>query len=88
MPERPSLFDQLWDFFPKTHIWEDSCNRPDDVCSRPYALIHKASRALKSRHLDVSLHGPNAQASYMEIVCIRSTVWKVDVMVHTGQALI
>jgi len=41
------VFDQLWDFFPKTQIWEDSCNRPDDVDSRPDTLIHKASRAFK-----------------------------------------
>jgi hypothetical protein len=31
----------------KTQIWEDSCNRPNDVCSRPDALIHKASRTFK-----------------------------------------
>jgi hypothetical protein len=34
-------------FLSKTQIWEDSCNRPDDVDSRPDALIHKASRAFK-----------------------------------------
>jgi hypothetical protein len=45
--ERHSVFDQLWDFFPKTQIWEDRCNYPDDVDSRPNALIHKASSAFK-----------------------------------------
>jgi hypothetical protein len=44
---RHSVFNQLWDFFSKTQIWEDSCNRPDDVDSQPDALIHKASRAFK-----------------------------------------
>jgi len=34
-------------FLSKTQIWEDSCNRPDDVDSRPNALIHKASHAFK-----------------------------------------
>jgi len=31
----------------KTQIWEDRCNYPDDVDSRPDALIHKASIAFK-----------------------------------------
>jgi len=31
----------------KTQIWEDHCNCPDDVDSRPNALIHKASIAFK-----------------------------------------
>jgi hypothetical protein len=29
----------------QTQIWEDNYNRPDDVCSRPDALLHKASLA-------------------------------------------
>jgi hypothetical protein len=34
-------------FLSKTQIWEDSCNLPDDVDSRPDALIHKAGWAFK-----------------------------------------
>jgi hypothetical protein len=34
-------------FLSKTQIWEDSCNRPDDVDSRLDALIHKVSRTFK-----------------------------------------
>jgi hypothetical protein len=34
-------------FLPKTQIWEDRINRPDDMDSRLDALIHKASRAFK-----------------------------------------
>jgi hypothetical protein len=34
-------------FLSKTQIWEDNCNRPDDVVSRPDSLIHKASHAFK-----------------------------------------
>jgi hypothetical protein len=31
----------------QTQIWEDCCNRPDDVDSRPDTLIHKASIAIQ-----------------------------------------
>jgi hypothetical protein len=31
----------------KTQIWEDSCNRPDNVCSHLDAILHKASHAYK-----------------------------------------
>jgi hypothetical protein len=34
-------------FLSKTQIWEDGCNRPDDVDSHPNAFIHKASRSFK-----------------------------------------
>jgi len=67
-----SVFDQLCDFFPK-----------HDVDSLLEALIHKASRAFKSRRLDNSFHGPDARASYMKIACVRSTIWTTDAMVRT-----
>jgi hypothetical protein len=34
-------------FLSKTQIWEDRCNRLDDVDSCPDVLIHKVSRAFK-----------------------------------------
>jgi hypothetical protein len=37
---------------------------------------------------DVSLHGPDAQASYMEIACISLTVRMSAFIVQTLQALI
>jgi hypothetical protein len=37
---------------------------------------------------DVSLHGSDPQASYMEIACISSTVWTLVFMVRTLKALI
>jgi len=37
---------------------------------------------------DFSLHGPEAQASFMEITCISLTVWTPAFMVRTLQALI
>jgi len=36
-------------FLSKTKIWEDSCNRPDNMDSRLNALIYKASRAFKNQ---------------------------------------
>jgi hypothetical protein len=42
----------------------------------------------KSRHLDVNLHGSDAQATYMEIACIRSTVRTTIPMAQTLEALI
>jgi hypothetical protein len=35
------------EFLSKTQIWEDRCNRLDDVDSRPDMLIHKASIPFK-----------------------------------------
>jgi hypothetical protein len=53
-------------FHSKTQIWEDSCNRPNDVCSCPDAILDRASRTYK-----VQLSG---RASLnMEIVCHRSS---------------
>jgi hypothetical protein len=34
-------------FLSQTQIWEDRCNRPNDVDSRPNPLIHMASHAFK-----------------------------------------
>jgi hypothetical protein len=38
---------QASEFLSKVQLWEDRCNRPDDVDSRPDALIHKASIAIQ-----------------------------------------
>jgi len=56
-------------FLSKTQIWEDSCNRPDDVDSHPDALIHKASRAfkIKTSGLQSSWFG---RASYIYGNCV------------------
>jgi len=42
----------------------------------------------KFRRSDASLHGLDARATYMEIACIRSTVWTIIPMVRTREALI
>jgi hypothetical protein len=41
--EQLSVFDKASRFLSKTQIWEDCCNRPDNVDSRLHALIQKAS---------------------------------------------
>jgi hypothetical protein len=40
-------------FSSKTQLWEDRCNLPNDVDSRPDALIHKASIAFKIQTSDL-----------------------------------
>jgi len=44
--ERPSVFDQASDSF-QNSIWEDCCNRPDDVNFCPDALLLKARIAIQ-----------------------------------------
>jgi hypothetical protein len=43
---RPLVFDQASDSF-QVQIWEDCCNRPDDVDSCPDALLLKARIAVQ-----------------------------------------
>jgi hypothetical protein len=76
------------EFPSKTQLWEDRCNRPDNVDSRPDTLIHKASITFKSRRPDVSPLGLDARASDMEIRCIGSTVRTTIPLVRTCEALI
>jgi hypothetical protein len=57
----PFSVQQVKRFLSKTQIWEDSYNRPDDVCSSPDAILDKATCAKFNRQ-DVSLHGSDVQA--------------------------
>jgi hypothetical protein len=64
---RHSVLDQLWDFLPKHRygkivatVWTHSSIRQ---------VAHS-----KFRRPDVSLHGPDTRAIYMEIACIKSTI--------------
>jgi hypothetical protein len=75
-------------FLSKSQLWEDCCNRPDDMDSRPDALIHKASITFKSRCPHDCPHGPNSRASNMEIACIRTTVRTTIPLVRTREALV
>jgi hypothetical protein len=54
---------------------------------RTLSLIRQVVQK-KFNRLDVRLHGPDAQALYMEIVCISSIVWTSYFMVRTLKALI
>jgi hypothetical protein len=54
---------------------------------RTRSSIRQVSHS-KSRRPDASLHGPDARASYMEIACIRPTVWMAIPLVRTSEALI
>jgi hypothetical protein len=46
-PDDPQCSTKASGFLSKTQIWEDCCNHPDDMDSRPDALIHKASIAIQ-----------------------------------------
>jgi hypothetical protein len=83
-----SVFDQLWNFFPKhkygkiaTTVWT-MC-----VSVQTLSFIRQVVHLMFNRP-DVSLHGPDAQASYMEIACISLTVRMSAFIVQTLQALI
>jgi len=83
-----SVFDQLWDFFPK-HRYGKTYATVRTICIP--VLMHSFIRQVvhsKFNHPDDSIHGPNAHASYMEIACIRSTVRTTNVMARMHQALI
>jgi hypothetical protein len=85
---RHSVFDQPWDFFPKHRYGKTAATvQTMWIPVRTSSFIRQVMHS-KSKHPDVSLQGPDARASYMEIACIRSTVWMIDVMVRTRQALI
>jgi hypothetical protein len=82
------VFDQLWDFFPK-HRYGKTATTVRMMCVpvRTLSFIRKVVHSTFNCP-DFSLHGPNAQVSYMEIACIRVTVRTSSFMVRTLQALI
>jgi hypothetical protein len=83
-----SVFDQLWDFFPKHRYGKTVATVwmmwiPVWTRSSIRQVAHS-----KFRRPDDGIHGPDAQASYIEFACIRSTVRTTYPMVRTRQALI
>jgi hypothetical protein len=56
-------------FLSKAQIWEDHCNRPDDVDSRSDALIHKPSCAFKI-HASGKQPSWSRHASYLYGNCV------------------
>jgi hypothetical protein len=65
----------------KTQLWEDCCNRPDDVDSRPNALIHEVSIAFK-----IQMSG--RQSSWSRRTSIRSTVRTSIPLVRMRETLV
>jgi hypothetical protein len=85
---RHSVFYQLWDFFPKHRYGKTAATvRTMWIPIRTRSFLRQVVHS-KSRRPDISAHGPNAQASYMKIACIRSTVRTIDPMVRMREALI
>jgi hypothetical protein len=85
---RQSVFDQLWDFFPK-HIYGKITATVHTmwIPIRTRSSIRQVSHS-KFRRLDSSLRGPEARATYMEILCIWATVRTIIPLVRTREALI
>jgi hypothetical protein len=82
------VFDQLWDFFPKHGYGKTAAIvQTMWIPVRTRSSIRQVADS-KFRRPDANLHGPNARATYMEIVCIRSTVRMIIPMVWTHEALI
>jgi len=79
-------FDRLKDFFPKHRYGKTTATvRTMCVLIWTLSLIRQVLHSMFN-HSDVSLQGPDAQASYMEIACNNSTVrmrkaliWKMRV---------
>jgi len=67
---RHSVFDQLWDFLPKHRYGKIAATvRTMWILVRTRSSIRQVAHS-KFRRPVVSLHGPDARATYMEIVCI------------------
>jgi hypothetical protein len=85
---RHSVFDQLWDFFPKHRYGKTAVTiRTMWIPVRTSSSIRQVVHS-KFRRPDDGLHGLDARASYMEIACIRFTARTIVFMVRTRQALI
>jgi hypothetical protein len=82
------VFNQLWDFLPKHRYRKIAA-----TIHTMWILVRTRSSKRqvvhsKSRPLDVSHHGPDERAIYMEIACIKSTVQTTNPLVQTCEALI
>jgi hypothetical protein len=83
-----SMFDQLWDFFPKHKYGKTTITvRTMWIPVWTPSSIRQVAHS-KIRRPDNGLHGPDARALFMEIACIKFTSRKTNAMVQTRQALI
>jgi hypothetical protein len=85
---RLSVFDKLKDFFPK-HKYGKTTELVRTMCIpvQTLSLIRQVLQKMFN-HPDVKLYGLDAQAMYMKITCISSTVRTTYLMVRTLKALI
>lgn len=85
---RHSVYDQLWDFFPKHKYGKTTTT----VRTMWYPVqTHSSIRQVmlsKSRLPDDMFYGSDARATYIEIVCIKSIIQTTCSMVWTHKALI
>jgi len=85
---RLSVFNKLQDFFPKHSYGKIAATvRTMWIPVRTHSSIRQVSQ-FKSRRPDASQHGPDARASDMEIVCIKSTISTIIPLVRTCEAFI
>jgi hypothetical protein len=85
---RHSVFDHLWDFFPKHRYGKIAATvRTMWIPVRTHSFIRQVVHS-KSRRPDDMFYGPDTQATYMKIACIRSTIRTTCSMVQTREALI
>jgi hypothetical protein len=87
-PNDPQCSTKASRFLSKTQIWEDRCNRPDDVDSRPVELIHKASIAIQIQTSGRQSSWSGRACIKYGIACIRSTVRTTILLVRTREASI
>jgi hypothetical protein len=85
---RHSVFDQLWDVFPKHRYGKIAATIwtmwiPIWTRSSIRQVVHS-----KFRRLNDSIHGPDSRATYMEIACIKSTIRTTIPLIRTHEALI
>jgi hypothetical protein len=63
-----SVFDQASGFLSKTQIWEDCCNRPDDMDSRPDMLNPKGKYRIQN---------PDVRTSVIMVWMRKHQIWKL-----------
>jgi hypothetical protein len=85
---RHSVSNQLHDIFSKQRYGKIAATVwtiwiPIKKRSSIRQVVHS-----KFRHPDISLHGLDARATYMEIACIRSTIQTTIPLVRTRETLI
>jgi hypothetical protein len=83
-----SVVDQQWDFFLKhRYVKTTATVQTMRIPVRTRSFIRQVMHS-KFNHPNNIIHCPDAQASYMEIPCIRPIVRTIAIMVWTHQALI